>query len=127
AGLARTQTPIPQVLPPAATPAMRLTGEPLPPELTLSSYVTEWKFDILWILIPAFLAYFYLAGVRRLRRRGDTWPVYRTIMWITGLLVLFYVTNGAPNVYERYLFSSHMIAHMTLAMAVPILLAPAAP
>lgn len=127
AGLARTQTPIPQALPPAATPAMWLTGEPLPPELTLARYVTEWKFDILWVLVAAFLAFFYLAGVWRLKRRGDSWPVYRTIMWITGLILLFYVTNGAPNVYERYLFSSHMIAHMVLAMAVPILLAPAAP
>lgn len=127
AGLARTQTPIPQSLPPEATPAMRLTGEPLPPELEFSRYFTEWKFDLLWILIPAFLAFFYLAGVGRLKRRGDSWPVYRTILWVTGLAVLFYVTNGAPNVYERYLFSSHMIAHMTLAMAVPIMLAPAAP
>ncbi|HRQ00365.1 MAG TPA: cytochrome c oxidase assembly protein [Terrimesophilobacter sp.] len=127
AGLARTQTPIPQVLPPEATPAMRLTGEPMPPELEFSRYFTEWKFDILWILIPAFLAFFYLAGVWRLKHRGDKWPVYRTILWLTGLAVLFYVTNGAPNVYERYLFSAHMIAHMTLAMAVPIMLAPAAP
>lgn len=127
AGLARTQTPIPQELPPRPTPAMMLTGEPLPPELEFSRYFTEWKFDILWMLVAAFLAFFYLAGVWRLKKRGDSWPVYRTVMWLSGLAILFYVTNGAPNVYERYLFSSHMIAHMTLAMAVPILLAPAAP
>lgn len=127
AGLARTETPVPQEVPATATPAMRLTGEPLPPELSGIRYFTEWKFDILWILFCGFLIFFYLAGVRRLHKRGDRWPIHRTALWVTGLVVLFYVTNGAPNVYEQYLFSQHMIAHMLLGMGVPIMLAPAAP
>jgi cytochrome c oxidase assembly factor CtaG len=54
---------------------MILTGEPLPPELTpIASFLTEWRFDVLWGLIVAFLAFFYLAGVWRLQRRGDSWP-----------------------------------------------------
>ena len=63
----------------------------------------------------------------RLRRRGDHWPVYRAVLWVAGLLLLAYVTSGGVNVYEQYLFSAHMLAHMALTMAVPVLLVPGAP
>lgn len=126
AALARTATPVPEALI-VYTPATILTGEPLPPELTPMSFLTEWKFDSLWTLLPAFLAFFYLAGVWRLRRRGDKWPVLRTISWLAGLALLFYVTNGATNAYEKYLFSVHMLGHMLLAMMIPLLLVPGAP
>ena len=124
--LARTATPVTEELV-TYTPAHILTGEALPPELTAMSYLTEWRFDVLWILITAFLAFFYLAGVWRLRKRGDKWPVLRTISWLAGLLLLFYVTNGALNVYGMYLFSSHMLGHMLLTMMIPVLLVPGAP
>jgi cytochrome c oxidase assembly factor CtaG len=130
AALARTATPVTEV--PAtevaeATPAEILTGQALPPELTLSRYFTEWNFDVMWVLLCAFGIFFYLAGVRRLAQRGDSWPVHRTVVWVAGMLLLFYITNGGVNVYESYLFSVHMLAHMTLGMVVPLLLVPAAP
>ena len=109
------------------TPAQILTGELLPPELTGAGWFTEWKFDILWATVCLALAAIYLFGVIRLKKRGDTWPVFRTISWLAGLAMLFYITNGAMNVYEQYLFSVHMIAHMMLTMAVPIFLVPGAP
>jgi cytochrome c oxidase assembly factor CtaG len=128
--LARTATPVPQV--PFdelenATPAELLTGSPLPPPLTAERYFTLWNFDIIWLLICAFVIFFYVAGVIRLRRRGDAWPWYRTALWVSGMLVLFYITNGGVNVYEKYLFSSHMLSHMTLGMMIPVLLVPGAP
>lgn len=126
AALGRTRTPIPQELV-TTSPALILTGEPLPPELTPLRFFTEWKFDILWVVIVGFLAFFYLAGVWRLHRRGDRWPVLRTISFLTGLAGLFYITNGGVNVYEQYLFSAHMLAHMVLGMGVPVLLVPGAP
>ena len=109
------------------TPAEILTGEKLPPELTFSSWFTAWSIDVLWLVICGGLAVVYLFGVYRLHKRGDKWPVFRTISWLTGLGLLFYITSGAMNVYEHYLFSIHMIAHMMLTMAVPIFLVPAAP
>jgi putative copper resistance protein D len=130
AALAKTATPVEQVVVteiPAATPAQILTGEPLPPELTFSRYFTEWNFDIAWTLFCAFGIFFYVAGVYRLHRRGDRWPVYRTVLWVLGMLTLFYVTNGGVNVYEKYLFSTHMLMHMVLTMAVPVFLVPGAP
>jgi cytochrome c oxidase assembly factor CtaG len=111
----------------AATPAEILTGEPLPPWPDWTRYFTEWSPDLLWILACGFGIFFYVAGVVRLRRRGDRWPVYRTVLWVAGMLLLAYVTNGGVNVYEQYLFSAHMGAHMMLTMAVPVLLVPGAP
>ena len=126
AALARTDPLVPQV-PVTTTPASILTGEPLPPEPMFFTYLTSWRFDVIWVLVIGFLAFFYLAGVWRLRRRGDTWPVHRTVLWMLGLTLLFYVTNGGLNVYEKYLFSAHMLAHMLLGMMIPVLLVPGAP
>jgi len=112
---------------PTTTPAAWLTGDPLPPELTPLSYVTEWKFDLAWTLVCVFGAILYLGGVLRLRRRGDRWPAGRTVAWLLGLALLFYVTNGALNAYEQYLFSQHMLAHMMLTMLIPLVLVLGAP
>jgi len=126
--LARTATPVPvDGAVQAVTPAEILTGEPLPPELTALSYLTTWRIDLVWLLVCAFGIFFYWAGVLRLRRRGDRWPWYRGLLWTAGMLALFYVTNGALNEYERYLFSVHMLGHMALTMAVPLLLVAGAP
>ena len=65
--------------------------------------------------------------MRRLRKRGDAWPWYRTVLWVAGMLLLFWITNGGVNAYEKYLFSAHMLAHMALGMMVPVLLVPGAP
>ncbi|WP_223358642.1 cytochrome c oxidase assembly protein [Leifsonia sp. ZF2019] len=127
AALARTVTPVPQTRAATPTPAEILTGEKLPPELTWGRLFTSWNFDLLWVLGCAFALFFYLAGVWRLRRRGDAWPIYRTVLWVLGIALLFYITNGGVNVYEKYLFSAHMSAHMVLTMAVPLLLVPGAP
>ena len=111
----------------STSPAVVLTGEPLPAPMTALSWITEWNFDLMWSLGVAFAIFFYVAGVVRLARRGDRWPVHRTVLWIAGMLVFGYATNGAPNVYGEYLFSVHMAGHMLLTMLVPLLLVPAAP
>ena len=127
AGLARTPTPVSETLNQNPTPAEILTGSPLPPEFTLDRYFTVWNFDLIWLLFCSFAVFFYLVGVYRLHKRGDKWPWYRTVLWVAGMALLFYITNGGINSYEMYLFSAHMGAHMTLGMMVPIFLVPGAP
>ena len=109
------------------TPAQLLTGEPLPPELTPIRWLTVWKLDLVWAIICVAAVVAYLVGVRRLAKRGDKWPVMRTVSWVSGMAVLFYTTSGALNAYQEYLFSVHMIGHMILAMGIPVLLVPGAP
>ena len=125
--LGRTATPRAEELPPNASPARILTGYDLPPELTLERYLTEWRFDWLWVAIVATLAVAYLRGVFKVRRRGDKWPVVRSLCWLVGLAALTYVTSGAPAVYGMVLFSTHMLAHMALTMVVPLFLVLGAP
>ena len=127
AALAKTATPVGQTDSNPTTPAWILTQAPLPPQLTFERYFTSWNFDLLWVLIVGFLAFFYIAGVMRLRHRGDKWPIHRTVLWLAGLALLFFVTNGGINFYEKYLFSVHMLGHMLLGMMIPVLLVPAAP
>jgi putative copper resistance protein D len=130
AALARTATPVDQVAATELTnptPAELLTGEPLPPAPSALNLLTLWNVDLVWLLVCGFGIAFYVAGVVRLHRRGDRWPVHRTVLWIAGMLLLAYITNGGVNAYEKYLFSAHMLAHMVLTMAVPVLLVPAAP
>jgi len=130
AALATTPTPVPEIVAadlPDSSPAAYLTGSPLPPPVTAGNLFTLWSFDLIWVLICAFAIFFYVAGVWRLRKRGDTWPIHRTVFWVLGMLLLFYITNGGVNVYEGYLFSMHMLGHMTLGMMIPVLLVPGAP
>ena len=129
AALARTATPVSEDAAGslARTPAEILTGQPLPPWPEWTRYFTEWSPDLIWLLACGFGIFFYLAGVWRLRKRGDHWPIYRAVLWVCGLLLLAYITSGGVSVYEEYLFSAHMGAHMALTMAVPVLLVPGAP
>ncbi len=125
--LAKTPTPVSdaEFVPP--TPAQLLTGDPLPEELTPVSWIRVWDIDPLWATVVGFGIALYLIGVYKLRARGDKWSVGRTASWLGGMLLLFYVTNGAPNAYQEYLFSVHMVGHMLLSMFVPVLLVPGAP
>lgn len=127
AALGRTAPPVPQDPPALPTPAEILTGEPLPPEPTALTWLVSWRFDLIWLVVALFGIALYLFAVHRLRQRGDRWPLHRSILWTLGMLLLFWVTNGALNVYQATLFSTHMLAHMTLAMVIPILLVLGAP
>jgi putative copper resistance protein D len=125
--LARTAPPVEQGEFVVPTPAQFLTGEMLPPEFTFETFFTVTKVDILWLVIAIAAMGAYLLGVRVLKLRGDSWPIARTVSWLAGMLLLIYTTSGALNAYQEYLFSVHMIAHMSLTMAIPVLLVPGAP
>lgn len=120
--LARSAPPV------SATPlgkvslAQALTGYPLPPEPTVARWFTVWQPDLLWVVLIGLGLVLYPLGVHRLHRRGDRWPVNRTICWLIGIVILAWVTCGPPAAYGRVLFSAHMIGHMTLSMAVPMFL-----
>lgn len=124
--LARTPTPVIEDIT-GTDPALPLTGFPTPEPFTAARLLTAW--EPMWLfLIPALLLVgLYLAAVVRLRRRGDAWPVGRTVLWVLGWAIFIYATCGAPGMYGKVQFSLHMVMHMLLMMAVPIFLVPAAP
>ncbi|MFI1470331.1 cytochrome c oxidase assembly protein [Streptomyces wuyuanensis] len=66
-------------------------------------------------------------GVARLRRRGDAWPVGRTVFFTAGVLSIALVMCTRLNDYGMVMFSVHMVQHMVISMLSPILLLLGAP
>ncbi|MEV5972755.1 cytochrome c oxidase assembly protein [Streptomyces sp. NPDC051921] len=66
-------------------------------------------------------------GVARLRRRGDAWPVSRTVFFAVGVLTIALVMCTRLNDYGMVMFSVHMVQHMVISMLSPILLLLGAP
>ncbi|MCV7362183.1 cytochrome c oxidase assembly protein [Mycolicibacterium neworleansense] len=91
------------------------------------SLVTEWRFDPLIGTTAIALAVGYLIAVTRLRRRGDQWPVGRTVAWCLGCAALLITTSSGVRAYGSAMFSVHMGEHMALNMFVPVLLVLGAP
>jgi putative copper resistance protein D len=101
-------------------------GEPLPPLRA----GTLFHLDVNpWLAIGLLaLAIAYLYGVWRLRRRGDRWPVPRTLSFVVpGLGGIAAVTVTGIGSYDDTLLSVHMLQHMVLSMIAPIFLALGAP
>ncbi|WP_184941959.1 cytochrome c oxidase assembly protein [Kitasatospora kifunensis] len=83
----------------------------------------DWPF-----LLGSLLAFgLYVAGVVRLARRGDRWPIGRMVAFTFGVLTIVAITCSGLNDYGMALFSAHMIQHMVLSMLSPILLLLGAP
>ncbi|MEU6981056.1 MULTISPECIES: cytochrome c oxidase assembly protein [unclassified Streptomyces] len=66
-------------------------------------------------------------GVARLRKRGDAWPVSRTVFFTVGVLSIALVMCTKLNDYGMVMFSVHMVQHMVISMLSPILLLLGAP
>lgn len=123
--LGRTPPPPPPVYNPSITAieiGYDLSGPP-----TLARLVFDWRFDLIYGTAALVLAVVYVAAVLRLRRRGDSWPVGRTVAWLLGCAVLLIATSSGIGRYMPAVFSVHMAAHMLLSMLVPILLVLGAP
>jgi cytochrome c oxidase assembly factor CtaG/putative copper export protein len=125
-GVALSRTPPPNDAS-ASSPAESLLGFPLPPALGVDTFVSQWRFDTLWGTAAIFAVVLYVAGMARLRRRGDRWPVGRLIAWIIGNVLLLWATSGSPGVYGDVLFSMHMLQHMVVATVSPAFLVLGAP
>jgi len=124
--LARSASTAPEA-PAPSTAAETFTGfaQPLAPAAT--SWLTVWRWDWLWSVVALLAVGLYVVGTGRLRRRGDHWPVGRTMAWVVGWAVFFWAVCGAPGVLGRVSFSWHMIEHMFIAMGAPVFLVLAAP
>ena len=128
AGTALSRTPPPEGdAAPAPTAAEALLGYPMPPPLGAAEWLTQWRVDTFWAPLAVGAIVTYLVGVHRLRRRGDRWPLGRTIAWIVGCAGLVWATSGSPGAYGDVLFSMHIVQHMTVATAVPTFLVLGAP
>lgn len=128
AALGRSEPPVPQYTPPEQYRVLSLVGFEAPTAVfDVPTLFTQWHMD--WALFAAALlmAGLYLAGVRRLRTRGDAWPVQRVIFWLLGCIAFILVMNAGPAAYGRVRFDAHMVQHMALMIIVPPLWVLGAP
>lgn len=100
----------------------------LPPPFTWLRLLTEWTFQPLLAAVVVLIGAAYATGVVVLHRRGDRWPVGRTIAFVGfGLGSLVVATQSAIGAYDTVLVSVHMVQHMILTMITPVFLALGAP
>jgi cytochrome c oxidase assembly factor CtaG len=107
---------------------LHATPEDQPPPFTALRLLTEWSSDwwvLLGLAVPGAL---YVAGLLTLRRRGDRWPVGRSVAFLGGGLGSALVaTMTGLGAYDTVLFSVHVVQHMILTMVTPLFLALGAP
>lgn len=100
-------------------------GDELGPPTVRSILSLHFSWMALFLLLAAG---FYVVGVAKLRKRGDKWPLRRTVLFLVpGLGSIAAVTVSGVEAYDDTLLSIHMIQHMVLAMIAPIFLALGAP
>nr|WP_218866247.1 cytochrome c oxidase assembly protein [Nocardioides kongjuensis] len=100
--------------------------EDLPP-FDAGALLSQWGIAPLPLIITAWATGLYVVGVLTLRRRGDSWPVGRSIAWGVGMLAFYLATSSGLAAYDTVLVSVHMVQHMVLSMVVPLSLALGAP
>ncbi len=90
--------------------------------------MTDWAIDPFLFIAGVWVTGLYLYGVSVLKRRGDSWPIGRTISFVVlGMGGFFLATQGGVAMYDTVLLSTHMVQHMVLSMWVPLALALGAP
>jgi cytochrome c oxidase assembly factor CtaG len=105
----------------------RIVDPVIPAEPTLRRILFAYEPDLFFIGLLVLVVALYIKGVVILKKRGDSWPVGRTIAFALGISALDFATSGGLGVYAMYSFEYHMVAHMTLGMIAPIGLVLGAP
>ena len=101
-------------------PGLAIAGIPTPAAPNLWRVISLYDPDALMIGVLITAVALYIKGVVILSRRGDKWPVGRTVAFALGISVIDYATSGGLGVYAKFSFEYHMIAHMALGMIAPI-------
>ena len=100
--------------------ALAIAGIKMPEAPNFQRILFEYDPDILIIGLLILAVALYIKGVIVLTRRGDKWPVGRTISFALGISAIDFATSGGLGVYAHFAFSWHMVSHMVLGMIAPI-------
>ena len=104
-----------------------LVGISMPPAPSLSNVLLKYEANGIVLGVLVFATALYIRAVVTLVRRGDKWPVGRTISFAIGIALIDFATSGGLGLYAHFSFQYHMIAHMVLSMIAPIALVLSAP
>jgi putative copper resistance protein D len=100
--------------------ALAIAGMEMPDAPNFTRILFEYDPSIFMIGLLVLAVALYIKGVVILTRRGDKWPVGRTISFALGISAIDFATSGGLGVYAHFAFSWHMVAHMVLGMIAPI-------
>jgi cytochrome c oxidase assembly factor CtaG/putative copper export protein len=94
---------------------------------TLSGVFTEWRLEAISLLVVAVAFGAYLAGMVRLRRAGEAWPLPRLAAAVLAAGCALVATSGGLATYSTATFSVLVAQFLTLFVLVPVLVALSAP
>ncbi len=100
--------------------ALAIAGMEMPGAPNFTRILFEYDPSIFMIGLLVLAVALYIKGVVILTRRGDKWPIGRTISFALGISAIDFATSGGLGVYAHFAFSWHMVAHMVLGMIAPI-------
>ena len=100
--------------------ALAIAGMEMPDAPNFTRILFEYDPSIFVIGLLVLAVALYIKGVVILTRRGDKWPIGRTISFALGISAIDFATSGGLGVYAHFAFSWHMVAHMVLGMIAPI-------
>ncbi|GAA1585459.1 cytochrome c oxidase assembly protein [Kribbella hippodromi] len=126
AGIAMTRIPPPQFFVPTSVSQI-FFGFDLPNGPSFSTLAGQWRPNLLFAVAAVVAIAGYLLAAGKLRRRGEHWPVLRTVAWVIGWALILVVTSSGLGKYSGADFAIHMVVHMTLSMLAPIPLVLAGP
>ena len=87
-----------------------------------------WRFDAFVVFPLLLLALVYALGLRRPPRSlAEPLQIWRHAAFFAGLAVLYFVLESPFDAIADRLFLAHQLQHMTLSMAVPLLVVLSAP
>lgn len=119
--LSTTTPPIsPSEIQSASDPSIAITGIKMPAAPTLGRIFSAYSPDGTVLGLLLLITALYIYGVVVLTRRGDKWPVGRTISFAIAVSLVDFATSGGVGVYAHFAFSYHMLGHMILGMIAPI-------
>lgn len=89
--------------------------------------LTDWRMNLLLTTVGLAAMLAYALGVIRLKRRGDSWPIARTLCWMIGWTITIVLMDSGLGKYSPADFGIHMIVHMSLNMLIPAFLVVGGP
>ena len=104
----------------AKDPVLSLTGIAMPRSPSLLRVLGAYSPDGIMLGFLLLITALYICGVVVLKRRGDKWPVGRTVSFGLAVSLVDFATSGGVGVYAHFAFSYHMLGHMILGMIAPI-------
>ena len=103
-----------------------LLGYPMPPQPSTNGLLSWWLPEPLFTAAVG-AAFLYLAAVRRLHRRGEGWPLRRTLAWLSACVIVVAATSTRLARYAPVLLSVHVLQFLLLTVVAPLLSALAVP